>query len=106
LIDNQNSNIEKTNKVLAEFGSPYLFDTGEKDIILQIGVEPNLIDIMLKIDNVQFDTAWEKRVRNFYGDLKVNWIGIESLIRSKSNTGKARHDEDVKILQEIRKKLK
>jgi len=106
LIDNQSNNIEKINHVLAEFDSPYFLNPADKDIILQLGVGPNRIDIILIIDNVKFSTAWEKRIRSLYGDIEANWMGIDSLIRSKTNTGKARHDEDVKVLKQIRQKLR
>ncbi len=105
-IDNKSNNIKKINQALAEFGSPYFLDLADKDIILQLGIEPNRIDVILKINNVRFDTAWKKRIRSRYGDIQVNWIDIDSLIRSKTNTGKARHDEDVKILKQVRMKYK
>lgn len=104
LVDCTNENIERVNKALAEFGSPVLFERNEQMSILQIGVVPNRIDILLKVDNIRFATAWKEMIREKYGDITVNWIGLNSLIRSKSNTGQSRHDEDVKVLKKIRKK--
>jgi len=106
LIDSRVGNIRKANEALAEFGSPMLLDSVNKESILQLGVEPNRIDILLKVSKVRFDSAWRDRIRKNYGDIPVNWMDLNCLIRSKSKTGKARHDEDVRVLKEVRKRLK
>jgi len=103
-IEYNKKNIRKANSVLTEFGSAFLLDENEcPSTILQIGVGPNRIDVLMHLDNVSFGSAWKKRVRGKYGDIDVNWIGIDSLVKSKSNTGKTRHEEDVRILKKVRR---
>jgi len=93
------ANVERVNRALAEFGSPHLLDPGVLDQILQIGVEPNRIDVFLSIPGVRFETAWRKRVRARYGDTPANYIDIDSLIRNKSRLDAPRHQEDVRLLK-------
>lgn len=103
LVDSAARNRRRVNRALAEFGSPILVDPGDVDQIVQIGVAPNRIDIMLKIDGVRFETAWRRRARGRYGDVNANWIDIDSLIRAKQKLDHPRHREDVRVLRQVRK---
>jgi hypothetical protein len=106
LVGNSIENIHKANKALIEFGCPHLLSPKEKIKILQIGLPPNRIDIMLQIPGVRFKSAWQKRIKGYYGKAKVNWIDIDSLIRSKRNLKNPRHKEDVLVLLKVRNLLK
>jgi len=106
LVDDTPENIVRANRALDQFGSPFLLEPAENGVILQIGVEPNRIDILRNVSNVSFDDAWEGRVRAPYGDVEVSWMGLEALIKSKTGTGKVRHDEDVRILEQARTRKK
>ena len=106
LLDDDPENIAKANGALEQFGSPFLLDPAEHGVILQIGVEPNRIDILRRVSNVSFAEAWEERVRAPYGDVEVNWAGLDALIKSKTGIPKARHAEDVRILEEARRRKK
>jgi len=48
--------------LLAAFGAPLTeiveADFVAPDLVVQIGVEPNRIDILTSIDGVEFDAAW------------------------------------------------
>ena len=57
-IESTRENVKKANEALAEFGSPLLLDPSMKSEILQLGVAPNRIDLLLDIKGVRFDTAW------------------------------------------------
>jgi len=103
LVGPSPNNIKRTNAALVEFGSPFLLNEKDLEKILQIGLPPNRIDIMLKIPGVLFASAWKKRVMGYYGKIKVNWIDIDSLIRAKRNLPHPRHQEDVRILLQVKK---
>jgi hypothetical protein len=92
-------------KALAEYGAP-LHGLTVKDLQdartgLQIGVPPNRIDILQKIDGLTFEEAWQSRVQAVIeGDTPTFVISREHLIQNKLASGRARDLVDV---QEIRK---
>ena len=96
-VDSRFTNVEKVNRALAEFGSPCLLEPGKEDI-LQIGVAPNRIDVMPRIEGVRFDTAWRNRIRDRYGDVPANWMDVDSLIRAKRRIDDPRHQADLRDL--------
>ncbi|MEW6104521.1 MAG: hypothetical protein AB1630_12030 [bacterium] len=102
-IEPKKANIEKANQALAEFGSPWLLSVGHPDEIVQIGIEPNRIDILKKIPNVRFEKAWRERECALYTDVMANWIGLESLIKTKEGTDRIQDKEDLKILKKLLK---
>lgn len=81
------SNASRVFEALQEFGAP-LADFGAMDLaqpglVLQIGVDPNRIDVITTIDGVGFAEAWEARESATYGDQEINVIGRAHLIRNK-----------------------
>ena len=96
-------NRRQVNRALAEFGSPFLLEPGDQEQILQMGVAPNRIDLLQRVEGVRFDTAWRKRVRDRYGTVQANWIDLDSLIRSKRGIDNPRHREDVRILRDVKR---
>jgi len=102
-VEPSDANVARVNQALAEFGSPHLLDATDLDQILQIGVEPNRIDILLSIPGVRFATAWPKRVRGHYGEAPAHYIGIDSLIRNKRRLDAPRHQEDVRVLKQVKR---
>ena len=102
-INPQPKNIELTNRVLIEFGSPLLLEHNNYDQIVQIGVAPNRIDLILKVPGMRFNTAWKKRIRGHYGKAKINWIDLDSLIQIKKRIDNPRHQEDVRVLRDVKR---
>jgi len=102
-IDHTLENVTRANKALAEFGSPILLDADMPEDILQLGVAPDRIDIFLRIPGARFSTAWKKRIVGSYGKARANWVDLEGLIRIKSRIKEPRHQEDVRVLREVRK---
>lgn len=97
-VEPSEANRQRVNRALSEFGSPWLFDPGKSDQIIQIGVEPNRIDLLLKVGDFPFATAWRKRVRDRYVDVLANWIDIGSLLRIKQAIDHPRHQDDARVL--------
>lgn len=101
-IDPNSTNVDRANRALAEFGSPYLLDPSDRDEILQLGVEPNRIDLLRDPANEggpSFSEAWEARIRDTYGRVETNWIDRKSLLEIKRRIDHPRHQEDARILQ-------
>jgi hypothetical protein len=102
-IDPAPDNIKRANTALAEFGSPFPLESGKAGEILQLGIAPDRIDFLLHVSGARFETAWKKRIQGRYGVAKANWVDLESLIRIKSRIDNPRHQEDVRVLREVRK---
>lgn len=105
-IDPGKENVSRANRALAEFGSPYLLDAENPEEILQLGIAPDRIDLLRRIEGATFRTAWENRIRGNYGDVTANWVDIDSLIRIKSKIDHPRHQEDARVLREVRSRKK
>lgn len=102
-IDFNQENLKKANKALDEFGSPGLLSTERNDEVLQLGIAPNRIDFFLRIVGMEFDEAWNTRVQGSYGEAPANWIGLDSLLKIKSGIDKPKHQEDARVLREVKK---
>lgn len=104
-LDPERENVERANRALAEFGSPYLLDGDKPTQILQLGVEPNRVDLLLDpggSSGIQFAHAWERRIQSRYGEARANWIDLDSLIAIKSGIDHPRHQDDARVLREVR----
>ncbi len=105
-IDPSKNNVKRANIALTEFGSPYLLNQDAVKEILQLGLPPDRIDLLRDIKGARFATAWKKRIQGTYGKASANWIDLDSLVRIKSRIDHPRHQEDVRILREVRRRRK
>ncbi len=96
-------NLERANLALAEFGSPALLSRDDTDEIVQIGVAPNRIDLLQTVEGISFDEAWDARVVDRYGDVQANWIGLDGLLAVKERIDTPRHQEDARVLREVKR---
>lgn len=96
-------NLARANRALAEFGSPHLLSTERDEEVLQIGIAPNRLDFFLRVEGMDFDAAWQRRERGAYGAVPANWIDLDSLLRIKSGIDQARHQEDARVLRQVKK---
>jgi hypothetical protein len=106
-LDPAPDNVELANRALAAFGSPYLLSTGESVEILQLGVPPNRIDLLREPGGsspITFAEAWQRRIVSRYGAAQAQWIDLDSLIAIKSGIDHPRHQEDARILCEVRER--
>lgn len=102
-VDPDPANIERANEALAAFPSPHLLSAGHEDEILQIGIEPNRIDVLQRLGNARFSSAWVQRIRDRYGEVECNWIDLDSLLEIKSAIEHPRHQYDAEVLREIKR---
>ena len=78
-------------------------DPSRDNEILQLGVAPDRIDLLRAIKGARFATAWKNRIRGKYGKANANWIDLNSLLRIKSGINHPRHQDDVRVLREVRR---
>jgi hypothetical protein len=101
-VDAESENVGRVNRALAEFGSPSLINPDDPDEILQLGSDPNRIDILRSVVDLDFDHAWNRRIEVPYGEAPANWIDLDSLIAIKSRIDHPRHQEDVRVLMMVK----
>ncbi len=68
------------------------------DSVVAIGIEPARIDLLNQIDGVTFGEAFRGVVWGTYGEVSVNFIGREDLLRNKRASGYARDLGDLEEL--------
>ena len=90
-------------KALAEFGAPIrgLTPADFADgTTFQMGVPPDRIDVLQKIDGITFDEAWPNRVEGIIdGEVRAAVISRDDLIRNKLASGREQDLLDVKTLR-------
>lgn len=85
------------------------FGFGELDIsladlttpgkVIQLGYEPNRIDLMTSITGVTFEDAWDSRLAGELDSLPVFFIGRAALLRNKESTGRNKDKIDADQLR-------
>ena len=103
-VDPATENIERANAALTEFGSPYSLSAESPEEILQLGLPPNRIDLLLSTGDLSFADAWARREEAPYGDAPAYWIDLDTLIEIKRQIDHPRHQEDVRVLEAVRKR--
>jgi predicted nucleotidyltransferase len=99
--DESCTNVQKLRSALVEFGfgaediPPALFTPGA---ILNFGIEPVRIDLLNRIDGVDFQEARTHSVRGKYGKVQVRFIGLAELKRNKKSTGRIQDAADLEKL--------
>ncbi len=101
-LDLDADNVKRANAALAEFGAPHLLDPANTDEILQLGVAPNRIDLLRDLEHLDFEQAWERHIRSQYGEAPARWIDLDSLLAVKSQIDHPRHQEDARVLRQVR----
>ncbi|MBF0104490.1 MAG: hypothetical protein HQM16_04085 [Deltaproteobacteria bacterium] len=91
---------------LKNFGAPLkgvtIEDFKNKNIIIQIGVAPVRIDILLNVEGVSFSVAWKNRKRAKYGETPINLLNINDLIKSKKHAGRPQDMLDLEKLLDVK----
>jgi hypothetical protein len=90
-------------RALTQYGAP-LDGLGPQDFVdgstFQVGQPPARVDILQRIDGVTFDEAWQNRIEGLLdGEVKVNVISKDDLIRNKLASGREQDLLDVKKLR-------
>ena len=96
-------NSKKVYKALARFGAPINEiredEFSQPGLIFQIGVVPRRIDIITKIDAVEFGEADSDKIFVDIDDLKIPVLSIDKLIKNKMATGREKDLLDAKLLK-------
>ena len=77
-------------------------DFQERDSVVEIGREPNKIQILTGIDGVDFGAAYENRMEAELDGLRVPFIGIDDLLKNKQASGRSKDLIDLEELRRIK----
>lgn len=105
LIEPSADNAERLLQALDDFGFGSL-DLSVEDFsrpgrIVQLGMEPNRVDLITEIAGVSFAEAWRGRVAGRYGRQQVFYLGLEELKRAKRAAGRPQDLADLDWLRQI-----
>jgi hypothetical protein len=71
----------------------------------QIGQPPARVDLLQRIDGLTFDEAWQNRIEGLIdGEVRVNVISRDDLIRNKLASGREQDVLDAKKLRSAAEK--
>jgi Nucleotidyl transferase of unknown function (DUF2204) len=102
-VRNSLENAQKIMRALIKFGAPVSNlsenDFIAPDLIVQLGVEPCRIDLLTGIDGVEFDEAWQNKVRISIDDLEIDVLSKEDLLKNKLATGRDKDRGDIVWLE-------
>ena len=73
-------------------------DFTKADQVIQLGVEPNRIDILTFLSGVSFDEAWATREQGEIDGLATPFISKEMLKRNKAASGRLQDLADLQYL--------
>ena len=105
-VARDDDNADKLMAVIEAFG---FGNTGIKredfvqvDHVIQLGREPNRVDILTGISGVSFDEAWANRGSAKIADTTVFVISRDLLIKNKRAANRDKDQGDIKLLERTR----
>ena len=107
-VEKSEENAMKIYQALEEFGLPYIIkpsDFLQANSVIQIGIEPNRIDILTDIDGVDFSKAWQNKNEVNFDGLITYSLSLDDLILNKSSTQREKDKLDLVYLKELKNKF-
>jgi len=105
LIRPTEENANRVLRALSQFGfgktGIQAADLRSPGMVVQLGVQPNRIDLLTAISGVGFEEAWAARSDAELDGIATHFIGRAALLRNKEQTGRAR---DLGDAEELRKR--
>lgn len=100
-------NAERVMRALISFGAPIhahgitALDFQRPGTVYQIGLPPNRIDLLTEISGLDFDECLKGAIVAPLGTHQVRFIGIESQLKNKRASGRAKDLADAEVLEAI-----
>lgn len=96
-------NSKRVYEALRKFGADVsdltVDDLSTEGTIFQIGIEPNRIDVITKVEGLEFSRAWKNTAKSTYSGVAISILGKEDLILNKRKVARAQDLLDVKNLE-------
>jgi predicted nucleotidyltransferase len=104
-VDRSADNYERIKKAFHIFGMP-VFDMTEENFlshpiwdVFTFGSPPVAIDIMVKLEGLNFEDVFDKSIYFEEDDLKIRTINKQDLITAKKNAGRSKDINDLENLE-------
>ena len=104
-VDRSSENYHRITKAFHLFGMP-LFDMTEDNFlshpiwdVFTFGTPPVAIDIMVKIEGLDFEDTFQNAMYFEEDDLRIRTINRKDLIKAKKNAGRAKDIDDLENLK-------
>ena len=91
---------------LEEFGVPFRINPDDfliPNSVLQIGIDPNRIDILTDIDGLTFEEAWKNRQEVSFDEIKAYSLELHDIIKNKTASNRPKDKLDLVQLKELAK---
>ena len=99
------ANSMKIERAIKEFGFASLglkaSDFYDPDVVVQLGQEPNRIDLITRIDGVTFDEVWRGKVAGNLGDSAVWFISPADYVKNKRAAGRTKDIADAEEIENL-----
>lgn len=74
------------------------------DNIIQLGYEPNRIDLIVQLEGLDFESCFLQRQDAIFEGIPIYFIGYQDLIKNKRSSGRLKDKLDVKTLEKKNQK--
>ena len=103
-------NADKLLQTIQEFGLStigiQMEDLLDVNNVIQLGYEPNRIDLIMQLDGVDFNSCFEHRQAAVFEGIDIPFINLDDLIKNKLSTGRLKDKADAQALERTRIKNK
>ena len=70
--------------------------------VIQFGIPPRRLDVLTRVTGLDFETAWQHRVRFKVADVEMPFLGREDLITNKRASARPKDLLDADLLEKSR----
>ena len=103
-IDKTKENAINIFNALDEFGVPFKIEPDDflaPNSVLQIGIEPNRIDILTDVDGLIFEDAWNNKLVVEFDNIRAFSLEINDIIKNKEASNRPKDRLDLVQLKEL-----
>jgi len=102
----ERDNAERTLHALREFGYDVTDLTVDDLLTKKVLIREYIVesDIHPFVAGTDFETVWQNKVEDLYGDTPVFFAGLDDLIEMKRAAGRPKDLADLKVLLELKKR--
>jgi hypothetical protein len=74
--------------------------------VIQLGHEPNRIDLIMDLEGLDFETCFAHRQETEFEHLPIHFLSLDDLVKNKLSTGRLKDKVDAQTLVKKNRKKK